>query len=79
MGGRLCATLLPEAQRLVAAATLLSPYIPMLFMGEEYSEVAPFQFFVSHSDPDLIDSVRKGRREEFSMFNWGRRPGPAGP
>jgi len=80
MGGRLCATLLPEAQRLVAAATLLSPYIPMLFMGEEYSEVAPFQFFVSHSDPDLIDSVRKGRREEFSMFNWGAEaPDPQDP
>lgn len=79
MGDRLCATLPPEAQRLAAAATLLSPYMPMLFMGEEYSEVAPFQFFVSHSDPALIESVRKGRREEFRKFNWGEVPDPQDP
>ncbi len=70
MGDRLCAALTPEALRLAAAATLLSPYIPMLFMGEEYAEGAPFQFFVSHSDPNLIEAVRRGRRNEFRKFNW---------
>jgi maltooligosyltrehalose trehalohydrolase len=46
-------------------------------MGEEYGETAPFQYFISHSDPDLIQAVRKGRREEFSAFGWtGTIPDP---
>jgi maltooligosyltrehalose trehalohydrolase len=49
----------------------------MLFMGEEYGETAPFQYFTSHSDPDLIEAVRKGRREEFDDFAWqGEAPDP---
>jgi maltooligosyltrehalose trehalohydrolase len=53
-------------QRLVAAATvLLSPFTPMLFMGEEYGEPAPFPFFVDHGDPELLEATRKGRIEEF--------------
>jgi maltooligosyltrehalose trehalohydrolase len=56
---------------------LLSPNIPLLFMGEEYGEEAPFQYFVSHSDQELIDAVRKGRKEEFSAFQWdGEIPDP---
>jgi len=46
-------------------------------MGEEYSEVAPFQYFISHSDPQLVDAVRNGRRHEFSAFSWqGEPPDP---
>jgi maltooligosyltrehalose trehalohydrolase len=56
--------------KLAAATVLLSPYIPMLFMGEEYGETAPFQYFVSHEDAGLIEAVRKGREEEFSRFQW---------
>jgi maltooligosyltrehalose trehalohydrolase len=56
--------------KLAAAAVLLSPYIPMLFMGEEYGETAPFQYFVSHDDAGLIEAVRKGRKEEFARFDW---------
>jgi maltooligosyltrehalose trehalohydrolase len=53
-------------QRLVAAATvLLSAFTPMLFMGEEYGEPAPFPFFVDHGDPELLEATRKGRIEEF--------------
>ena len=49
----------------------------MLFMGEEYGETAPFQYFTSHSDPDLIEAVRKGRHEEFDDFDWeGEPPDP---
>jgi maltooligosyltrehalose trehalohydrolase len=59
-----------EALKLVAGIVLLSPNIPLLFMGEEYGEEAPFQYFVSHSDPELIEAVRKGRKEEFSAFQW---------
>jgi maltooligosyltrehalose trehalohydrolase len=51
----------------------------LLFMGEEYGETAPFQYFVSHGDPDLIEAVRRGRREEFAGFNWeGEAPDPQG-
>jgi len=58
-------------QRLVAAATvLLSPFTPMLFMGEEYAEVAPFPYFVDHSDPELLEATRRGRLREFSGAEW---------
>ena len=68
-----------EGQKLAAGATLLSPYIPLLFMGEEYGENAPFLYFVDHSDKDLIEAVRKGRKEEFRAFHSeGTPPDPAG-
>ncbi|MDI6891064.1 MAG: malto-oligosyltrehalose trehalohydrolase [Thermodesulfovibrionales bacterium] len=63
-----------ESLKLAAGAVLLSPYIPLLFMGEEYGEETPFLYFVSHSDPDLIEAVRKGRKEEFRAFKWGGEP-----
>jgi maltooligosyltrehalose trehalohydrolase len=72
-GDRLSA-LRPGKLRLAAAAVVLSPFIPMLFMGEEYGETAPFQYFTSHGDPDLIEAVRKGRREEFDDFDWAGEP-----
>jgi maltooligosyltrehalose trehalohydrolase len=77
LGDRLTTLLPPEKVRLAAAATILAPFVPMLFMGEEYGETAPFQYFTSHSDPDLIEAVRKGRREEFDDFLWqGEAPDP---
>ncbi|NDK55337.1 malto-oligosyltrehalose trehalohydrolase [Pontibacter fetidus] len=61
----------------IAALVILSPYTPMLFMGEEYGEENPFQFFVSHTDKDLVEAVRKGRKEEFKTFAWqGEAPDP---
>lgn len=54
--------------KLAAAAVLLSPYVPLLFMGEEYGEKRPFPFFVSFEDPSLIEAVRKGRAAEFEGF-----------
>ncbi len=64
-------SLVPAAKlRVAAVAVLLSPFIPLLFMGEEYGERAPFHYFVSHSDEKLIDAVRTGRREEFLSFEW---------
>ena len=59
-----------ESQKLAAGLVLLSPFIPLLFMGEEFGETAPFLYFVSHGDPALVDAVRRGRREEFSKFSW---------
>jgi maltooligosyltrehalose trehalohydrolase len=63
-----------ESLKLAAGTVLLSPYIPLLFMGEEYGEDIPFLYFVSHSDPDLIEAVRKGRKEEFKAFEWRAEP-----
>jgi len=77
LGERLPSLVSPEKVRLAAAAMILAPFVPMLFMGEEYGETAPFQYFTSHSDPDLIEAVRKGRREEFDDFAWeGEAPDP---
>ena len=59
-----------EALKLAAGITLLSPFVPMLFMGEEYGETAPFQYFTSHGDPALVEAVNRGRREEFAAFGW---------
>jgi maltooligosyltrehalose trehalohydrolase len=78
-GERLGACISFEALKLAAGCVLLSPYVPLLFMGEEYGEKAPFPYFVSHSDPGLIESVRKGRKVEFGPFSWqGEPPDPQG-
>jgi maltooligosyltrehalose trehalohydrolase len=77
VGDRLSQSLSFEQLKLAAGAVLLSPYIPMLFMGEEYAESAPFQYFVSHGDPALIEAVREGRKKEFAEFGWaGDIPDP---
>ncbi|MDT9181209.1 malto-oligosyltrehalose trehalohydrolase [Limnospira sp. PMC 289.06] len=69
LGERLSQLASLSALKLAAATVLLSPYIPMLFMGEEYGETAPFMYFISHSDPDLIEAVRQGRKSEFEEFH----------
>ena len=77
-GDRLSTLVSPEQLRLAAALLLLSPYVPLLFMGEEYGETNPFQYFVSHGDPKLVEAVCSGRREEFMAFGWGDNvPNPA--
>jgi maltooligosyltrehalose trehalohydrolase len=57
-----------ETLKLAAGTVALLPFTPMLWMGQEYGEEAPFQYFVSHTDPDLIEAVRTGRRREFAYF-----------
>jgi maltooligosyltrehalose trehalohydrolase len=74
LGERLSQLASLEALKLAASAVLLSPFIPLLFMGEEYGEVAPFPYFISHLDPQLVDAVRRGRREEFATFAWHAEP-----
>ncbi len=55
----------------VAAALLLTtPFVPMLFQGEEWGAATPFQYFTDHPDPDLARSVSEGRRREFAAFGW---------
>jgi maltooligosyltrehalose trehalohydrolase len=54
-----------------AALILLSPYVPMLFQGEEWASSSPFQYFVDfQKEPDLAKAVREGRRAEFASFGW---------
>jgi maltooligosyltrehalose trehalohydrolase len=58
-----------HARPLAAFCTLLSPFVPLMFMGEEYGERAPFQFFSDHIDQEIADATREGRREEFAAFS----------
>lgn len=73
-GERLCVLVDFERIKVAAAGILLAPYVPMLFMGEEYADQSPFYYFVSHSDPELIKAVQKGRREEFAAFGFEVEP-----
>jgi maltooligosyltrehalose trehalohydrolase len=69
VGNRAFGDRLPSAARPLAAfCTLLSPFVPLLFMGEEYGEDAPFQFFTDHIDQMIADATRDGRRSEFASF-----------
>jgi len=66
-----------NAQKLMAAVVLSAPFVPLLFMGEEYGEQRPFQYFVSHTDVELAEAVREGRRKEFNDFHGrGETPDP---
>jgi maltooligosyltrehalose trehalohydrolase len=81
-GARLLADAEPNdpRHRLAAATILLSPFTPMLFMGEEYGETAPFPYFIDHGDAELVEAVRAGRQREFSGADWsGDIADPADP
>jgi maltooligosyltrehalose trehalohydrolase len=83
VGNRAFGDRLPdEARPLAAFCTLLSPFVPMLFMGEEYGERAPFQFFTDHIDPNIAEATREGRRKEFAaftQFSGEKVPDPQSP
>jgi maltooligosyltrehalose trehalohydrolase len=77
LGERIASLVSFESLKLAAGAVLLSPFLPLLFMGEEWGETAPFLYFVSHTDEDLVQAVREGRKEEFAHFAWqGETPDP---
>lgn len=81
-GDRLSTLVDPASQRLACGLLLLSPSVPLLFMGEEYGEKRPFPFFCSFDDPAIVEGVRRGRREEFAAleFRWGSDiPDPQDP
>ncbi len=63
-GERLSSLISFEALKLIAGVLLLSPYIPLLFMGEEYADHTPFLYFTNHSDPGLAEAIWKGRKTE---------------
>ncbi|HEX7132727.1 MAG TPA: malto-oligosyltrehalose trehalohydrolase [Iamia sp.] len=69
VGNRALGDRLPrEAQPVAALIVLTSPFTPMLFMGEEHGEPAPFQFFSDHIDPEIAEATREGRKREFGAF-----------
>lgn len=70
LGERLSHLVAFEDLKLASGILLMAPFVPLLFMGQEYGERAPFLYFVSHSDPGLIEAVRQGRRREFAAFAW---------
>ena len=74
LGERLSSLTSWAGLKVAAAAVILAPFTPLLFMGEEYGETAPFLYFVSHGDPDLVEAVRQGRVEEFRAFGWEQEP-----
>ena len=79
-GDRLGTIVSFEAVKMAAALLFTAPALPLLFMGEEYGETAPFQFFTSFIDRGLAESVRQGRSREFSRFAWqGAVPDPGEP
>jgi maltooligosyltrehalose trehalohydrolase len=79
-GERLSILVSFAALKLAAGLVLCTPNIPLLFMGEEYGETAPFLYFASHTDPVLAQSVREGRRREFAQFVGGEEiPDPQDP
>lgn len=67
-GDRMCHLTNAARERMGAALVLTSPFIPLLFMGEEWSAASPFQYFVSFLDPAINRAVRDGRRREFAAF-----------
>ncbi|MET7358095.1 malto-oligosyltrehalose trehalohydrolase [Streptomyces sp. NPDC005562] len=75
-GDRLSAGLSPGLLACAAALTLTGPFTPMLFMGEEWGASTPWQFFTDHTDPELADAVRRGRRREFAAHGWAEEDIP---
>ncbi|UQA62449.1 1,4-alpha-glucan branching protein GlgB [Polyangium aurulentum] len=73
-GDRLSTLVSFEKQKIAAAAVLLSPFSPLLFMGEEYGETAPFPYFTSHGDEELAESVRQGRLKEMARVGLTGTP-----
>jgi maltooligosyltrehalose trehalohydrolase len=69
-GERLSSKISPAQQAIAAMVTLLSPFTPMIFMGEEWGAATPWRFFTSHPEPELAEMVRAGRLEEFAQMEW---------
>ncbi len=70
-GDRLCHLTSIDRVKVAAALVLTSPFIPMLFQGEEFASNSPFQYFAEFSgDPGLNEAVAKGRQKEFGQFGW---------
>jgi maltooligosyltrehalose trehalohydrolase len=80
LGERLSQLTTFEGLKLTAGIVLLSPFIPLLFMGEEYGEDVPFFYFISHSNTDLVDAIKRSKDEEFKALGMeGESYNPQSP
>ncbi len=81
IGDRLVQVVGMDRAKIAAAVVLLSPFIPMLFQGEEWAASSPFQYFADHEDPAMARLVSEGRKREFAVFGWNPAliPGPEVP
>ena len=70
VGERSSALMSRDLLKVGAALVLTSPFVPMLFMGEEWGATSPFQYFTAHEDPELGPAVSEGRKREFAAFGW---------
>ena len=70
VGDRISHTAGLERAKVAAALYLLSPFVPMLFQGEEWAASTPFLYFADHNDPELARAVSAGRKKEFAAFGW---------
>jgi maltooligosyltrehalose trehalohydrolase len=59
-----------QRAKIAAALVFTSPFVPMIFQGEEWAASSPFQYFANHEDPELAHAVSEGRKEEFAAFGW---------
>jgi maltooligosyltrehalose trehalohydrolase len=80
-GDRLPASLPPRLLKLGATLLLTAPFTPMLYMGEEWAASTPWQYFTSHTEPDLATAIATGRRREFAPHGWSAAdvPDPQDP
>jgi maltooligosyltrehalose trehalohydrolase len=69
-GDRLSHIVTPGRVRIAAALAILSPFVPLVFQGEEWAASTPFQYFTDFGDPALQKAVSAGRRREFREFGW---------
>ena len=81
VGERTSALMSDGRLRVAAALLLTSPFVPLLFQGEEWGATTPFQYFTDHTDPELGRAVSEGRRREFAAFGWDPQavPDPQDP
>jgi maltooligosyltrehalose trehalohydrolase len=78
-GDRLAALAGPDLDAVAGVLVACSPFLPLLFQGQEWGETRPFLYFTDHG-PGLAEAVREGRRAEFAAFDWGARvPDPNDP
>jgi maltooligosyltrehalose trehalohydrolase len=77
-GERLAALVGPDLDAVASVLVACSPFLPLLFQGQEWGETRPFLYFTDH-EPGLAAAVRRGRREEFAAFGWDKVPDPNDP
>ena len=78
IGDRVVEAVGTDRAKIAAGLVLTSPFLPMIFQGEEYAASTPFQYFADHEDPEMAKAVKQGRQSEFAAFGWnpGEIPDP---